>query len=209
MLAEFKKKLKEGGAKQHKGSGFGGRGFKFDTSEQVKHERSEARARARACVCHCAYTDCCCSMKKLQERLQKSEMGVSDSEDDGQQEALLKSSGLMPKTAEKDDDDEDSKVINLNHLTPGQQGVMVVVPASAANSAMYPNSAVSAAVQAAANAAAAGISTLICMPSFPYTPPHICLSSCSERRRCSQCREESRGGNRRGWSCRRGQTGGC
>jgi len=39
MLAEFKKKIKEGGAKQHKGSGFGGRGFKFDTSEQVKHER--------------------------------------------------------------------------------------------------------------------------------------------------------------------------
>jgi hypothetical protein len=39
MLAEFKKKIKEGGAKQQKGSGFGGRGFKFDTSEQVKHER--------------------------------------------------------------------------------------------------------------------------------------------------------------------------
>jgi ATP-dependent RNA helicase DDX46/PRP5 len=39
MLAEFRKKIKEGGAKQHKGSGFGGRGFKFDTSEQVKHER--------------------------------------------------------------------------------------------------------------------------------------------------------------------------
>jgi hypothetical protein len=39
MLGEFKKKIKEGGAKQHKGSGFGGRGFKFDTSEQVKHER--------------------------------------------------------------------------------------------------------------------------------------------------------------------------
>jgi hypothetical protein len=96
-------------------------------------------------------------MKKLQERLQKSEMGVSDSEDDEQQEALLKSSGLMPQTAEKDEDEEDSKVINLNHLTPGQQGVMVVVPASAANSAMYPNSAVSAAVQAAANAAAAGM----------------------------------------------------
>jgi hypothetical protein len=98
-------------------------------------------------------------MKKLQERLQKSEMGVSDSEDDGQQEALLKSSGLMPQTTEKDEDEEDSKVINLNHLTPGQQGVMVVVPASAANAAMYPNSAVSAAVQAAANAAAAGIPT--------------------------------------------------
>jgi hypothetical protein len=55
MLAEFKKKLKEGGAKQHKGSGFGGRGFKFDTSEQVKHERSEARARARVCVSLCVY----------------------------------------------------------------------------------------------------------------------------------------------------------
>ena len=40
MFAEYKKKIKDGGAKQHKGSGFGGRGFKFDTSEQVKHERS-------------------------------------------------------------------------------------------------------------------------------------------------------------------------
>jgi ATP-dependent RNA helicase DDX46/PRP5 len=46
MLAEFKKKIKEGGAKQHKGSGFGGRGFKFDTSEQVKHERSRHAPRS-------------------------------------------------------------------------------------------------------------------------------------------------------------------
>jgi hypothetical protein len=46
MLAEFKKKIKEGGAKQHKGSGFGGRGFKFDTSEQVKHERWGGLCRA-------------------------------------------------------------------------------------------------------------------------------------------------------------------
>ena len=97
---------------------------------------------------------CRCSMKKLQERLQKNEMGVSDSDDEEQQEALLQSSGLMPKSAQKEEED-DSKVINLNHIAPGQ-GVMVVVPSAAANSAMYPNSAVSAAVQAAANAAAAG-----------------------------------------------------
>ena len=97
--------------------------------------------------------DACRSMKKLHERLQKHEMGVSGSEDDEQQEALLKSSGLMPKSSEKEEDDDDSQVINLNLTTPGQQGVMVVVPAVAANAAMYPNSAVSAAVQAAANAA--------------------------------------------------------
>jgi hypothetical protein len=53
MLAEFKKKIKEGGAKQHKGSGFGGRGFKFDTSEQVKHERREGVPRAFfSCLTH-------------------------------------------------------------------------------------------------------------------------------------------------------------
>jgi hypothetical protein len=60
-------------------------------------------------------------MKKLQERLQKNEMGVSGSEDDEQQEALLKSSGLMPKSTEKEEEDKDSKVINLNHLSAGQQ----------------------------------------------------------------------------------------
>ena len=104
-------------------------------------------------------------MKKLQERLQKNEMGVSDSDDEEQQEALLKSSGLMPKSAQKEDEEDDSKVINLNHLTPGQ-GVMVVVPSAAANAAMYPNSAVSAAVQAAANAAAAGDAPL-------HSTPHL------------------------------------
>jgi hypothetical protein len=121
-------------------------------------------------------------MKKLQERLQKSEMGVSDSEDEEQQEALLKSSGLMPKSTEKEDDEDDSRVINLNLVTPGQQGVMVVVPAVAANAAMYPNSAVSAAVQAAANAAAAGnpvsfvdfiCSSFLCLICAPALAPNV------------------------------------
>jgi hypothetical protein len=208
MLAEFKKKIKEGGAKQHKGSGFGGRGFKFDTSEQVKHERcGEGLPRSFYSF------DACCSMKKLHERLQKHEMGVSGSEDDEQQEALLKSSGLMPKSSEKEEDDEDSQVINLNLTTPGQQGVMVVVPAVAANAAMYPNSAVSAAVQAAANAAAAGDAASLrrCLPPSICNPPctsRTPFSASPQRRRCAQRREESRRCHSRRRYCRCSQARG-